>query len=196
MKNNTLSGQIKELRAQKGFSQERLAQECGLSLRTIQRIENEETTPYGDTLKKLAVGLDSSIEELTDFKKESVDWGLLSVLNFSTLSFVIFPLLGIIVPLGIWILKRKTVTTEWVDEVKKILNFQISWCLVICIICSMPFLNVPLYRFQLIGFGGPELILLTIALLYVINFVFIIMNTLFIINSKKVFYQPALKFVR
>ncbi len=42
MKNSKLSERITELRNRKGFSQEVLAEESGLSLRTIQRIENED----------------------------------------------------------------------------------------------------------------------------------------------------------
>jgi transcriptional regulator with XRE-family HTH domain len=40
---------IKELRTRRGFSQEELSERTGLSLRTIQRIENGETEPRGDT---------------------------------------------------------------------------------------------------------------------------------------------------
>ena len=43
MNKNLLGLRIKELRKQKGMSQEFLAEESGLSLRTIQRIENGET---------------------------------------------------------------------------------------------------------------------------------------------------------
>lgn len=43
MKNKELAQKIKSLRNRKGFSQEELAEKTGLSLRTIQRIENGET---------------------------------------------------------------------------------------------------------------------------------------------------------
>ena len=51
MKNLELSKKIKELRTRKGLSQEELSEEAGLSLRTIQRIENGETEPRSDSLK-------------------------------------------------------------------------------------------------------------------------------------------------
>jgi len=47
-----ISQRVKELRCRKGMSQELLAEESGLSLRTIQRIENYESEPRGDTLKR------------------------------------------------------------------------------------------------------------------------------------------------
>ena len=53
MKNKNLSKKVKELRKRKGFSQEELAENSGLSLRTIQRIENGETEPTGETLKRI-----------------------------------------------------------------------------------------------------------------------------------------------
>ena len=57
MNNLNLALRVKELRNRKGFSQETLAEESSLSLRTIQRIENNESIPRGDTLKRLANAL-------------------------------------------------------------------------------------------------------------------------------------------
>lgn len=51
---------VKKLRTSKGFSQEELARRSGLSLRTIQRIENNETTPHGDTMRKIFEVLESA----------------------------------------------------------------------------------------------------------------------------------------
>jgi transcriptional regulator with XRE-family HTH domain len=47
MKNKELAQRIKELRNRRCFSQEELSEKTGLSLRTIQRIENGETEPRG-----------------------------------------------------------------------------------------------------------------------------------------------------
>lgn len=44
---------VKELRVTKGISQQELAEKSGLSIRTIQRIENNETAPHGDTLRRI-----------------------------------------------------------------------------------------------------------------------------------------------
>ena len=59
MENNNLSQRVKELRKEQGLSQEELAKTAGLSLRTIQRVENNETEPTGDTLKRIATALDT-----------------------------------------------------------------------------------------------------------------------------------------
>jgi transcriptional regulator with XRE-family HTH domain len=58
MKNAIISSSIKELRMSKNLTQEELSEKCELSLRTIQRLENGESIPRGDTLKRLTSALD------------------------------------------------------------------------------------------------------------------------------------------
>jgi len=100
-----LANRMKELRTRKGFSQEELSEKTGLSLRTIQRIENGETEPRGDSLKRLALAFDVTSDDLVDWTVQE-DRGFLLSLNLSSLSFLPFPLLGILVPLIIWISKK------------------------------------------------------------------------------------------
>lgn len=59
-----LSQKIKELRKMKCLSQEELATQAGVSLRTIQRVEKAETTPSGETLKRILTTLGTSYETL------------------------------------------------------------------------------------------------------------------------------------
>ena len=66
MENSELQKRVKELRIRKGFSQEELADKSGLSLRTIQRMENGDTYPRGDTLKRLAIALQVSPDKIID----------------------------------------------------------------------------------------------------------------------------------
>ena len=127
MNDLNLAKRVKELRGKKGFSQELLAEESGLSLRTIQRIENNETVPRGDTLKRLAIALGTSPDEIIDWKIQE-DQNYLLLMNLSALGFLFFPILGIIMPLIMWIFKKEKL--KYVDELgKSILNFQISWTL-------------------------------------------------------------------
>lgn len=56
MNDNQLARKVKALRKSMGFSQEALAEIAGLSLRTVQRIENENKNPSGDSLKRLSTG--------------------------------------------------------------------------------------------------------------------------------------------
>lgn len=128
MKNFDLAKKVQELRKSKGLSQEELAENSGLSLRTIQRIENGETEPRGDTLKRLANSLRVTPEELID-RAEQEDKVYLAFLNLSALAFIAFPLLGIIIPLALWVLKKDKI--KHINEVTiKLLNFQITWSIV------------------------------------------------------------------
>src|SRR5690554_528844 len=65
METNMLTERVKELRKAKGFSQEELAKKSGLSLRTIQRVENGESQPTGETLKRISSAFDLTLDELT-----------------------------------------------------------------------------------------------------------------------------------
>ena len=67
MTNEKLAQGVKVLRKEKAFSQEELAKLSGLSLRTIQRIEKGETTPTGETLKRLSNVLEVSPQELLEW---------------------------------------------------------------------------------------------------------------------------------
>jgi len=55
---------IKELRERNGLSQEELCENSGISLRTIQRIENGESVQRGSTLKMIASTLNVSSDSL------------------------------------------------------------------------------------------------------------------------------------
>jgi transcriptional regulator with XRE-family HTH domain len=192
MNNINLATKIKNLRLQKGLSQEKLADDSQLSLRTIQRIENGETEPRGYTLNRLAKSLGLTAEDLT-VTPESTDKRLIAILNLSALSFIVFPLLGIIVPLTIWALvKEKTKSVN--ETARQTLNFQILWCIITIGVYAVLFTNMPVPHPH--NIGRPEFILCSIAMLYAVNFVFIVINTLFGSNAKNMFYQPVVKFIR
>lgn len=53
-----LSEHLKKLRIDKGLSQEELSEKSNLSLRTIQRLENGESSPRDDTLNLLSQAFD------------------------------------------------------------------------------------------------------------------------------------------
>lgn len=200
MKNIDLAKKIKQLRARKGLSQDELGEMSKLNLRTIQRIESGETEPRGDTLKKLANALDTTPDELIDWT-EQVDAGFLVLLNLSALSFLAFPLLGIIVPLALWVLKKDKIKN--VNETgKQLLNFQISWSIAIFLVYTsfftgiLSYLKLPEFSFHMLNMGGMELILvLFLPMSYLVNIVFILVNAIRSFNSKLVHYRPAVRFL-
>jgi transcriptional regulator with XRE-family HTH domain len=200
MKNTELSKKIKELRTRKGFSQDELATVSQLSLRTIQRIESGETEPRGDTLKRLAAALQVNPDELIDWTEEE-DTTMLMLLNISALSFIVFPLLGIIIPLVLWMSKKDKVK-NFNTTGKKLLNFQISWCLAFFSFYILYFLgfifNLKIHpsSFSIMNVGQTELLLLFIPVLYILNVILIVFNAIRSHNNKKVIYQPAIPFLR
>jgi transcriptional regulator with XRE-family HTH domain len=189
MKNIDLAKKIKELRTRKGFSQDELAETAQINLRTVQRIESGETEPRGDTLKRLANALSVTSDELIDWAEQE-DNGFLVFLNLSALSFIAFPLLGVIVPLALWFLKKDKIKN--LNEIgKSLMNFQISWCILLFLLYASSIITFLFFNIDRI-----ELVLLIIALLYVVNGLFIIVNSYRSYKGKKVFYKPALRLLR
>jgi len=127
---------VKSLRTGLGLSQEELAQQTGLSLRTIQRIENGETMPRGDSLRRLHQALGVTMEELQKDKVDKTEKileenrGLLVVLHLSALAFLApLPGLGVVVPLILWLLLRDKIAGA--DQAGwRVLKFQLIWLLV------------------------------------------------------------------
>ncbi|WP_165747974.1 helix-turn-helix domain-containing protein [Cellulophaga sp. Z1A5H] len=61
---NSIANKIIETRKIKGLSQEELAEQSKISLRTLQRIENNENNPRGKTLSLICNTLDLNLEGL------------------------------------------------------------------------------------------------------------------------------------
>lgn len=200
MKNTELAKKIKELRSRKGMSQEELAEASGLNLRTIQRIENGETEARGDSMKRLARALHVNPDELIDWAEEE-DRGFLVFLNLSALGFLAFPLLGIIIPLALWFMKKDKIKN--LNRIgKKLVNFQITWCIaffgifIFMFLASILHIAIPFLSFSILALGGAELIILLIPLLYGLNIIMIILNSIRSYNNKRVYYIPAIPFLR
>ncbi|GAB3825578.1 helix-turn-helix domain-containing protein [Hymenobacter jeollabukensis] len=177
---------ILTIRKSRGLSQEMLAEQSGVSLRTIQRVEQGDTVPRGHTLQALAAALGVTLEAFRDApaampaapevpaagaaalpeaepsqqfieaptlaplpaRRPAVegevthpqplpypaaptpvlrpDPQFLQLLNLSALSFLLLPLLNIVLPLRLWRARRHEV--EHAAEVgRRVLGFQILW---------------------------------------------------------------------
>ena len=107
-----------ELRQQKGFTQEQLAEKCEVSPRTIQRIESGEVDPRSYTLQCLSDSLNY------DFMEDSTEnenlW--LALLHLSSIFCII------ILPLVLWSWKKNK--SYKIDrQGRQVLNFQITMTL-------------------------------------------------------------------
>jgi uncharacterized Tic20 family protein len=106
---------VAELRQQKSLTQERLAELCDVSTRTIQRIESGEVEPRSYTRSSLSSVLEFDFGE--DTTRNDTLW--LVVMHLSSI------LVMVIIPLLIWSWKRKT--SAAIDrQGREVLNFQIT----------------------------------------------------------------------
>jgi len=191
MNKNHLAIRLKELRNQKGMSQEVLADESGLSLRTIQRIENGETNPTGDSLKRLSNALNLNPDELIDWSIKE-DKRYLTFLNLSTLTFLFFPMLGILVPFILWTSRKGKIKN--INKLgKDLINFEITWTILLFFI---PFLLFLISKIGLLENLTLSKIFIIIGAMYFINLIFILINTVRISNEKDVIYYPQIKFLK
>lgn len=188
MSESRLLKRVKELRKSQGLSQEELAEKTGLSLRTIQRLEKGDTEPRGDTLKRLSIALNSSPDDLIEWQVYE-DKNVLKMLSLSQLTFLVFPLLGVIIPMAIWILQKDKV--KHVDVLgKAILNFQITWVIALftcygCVIVDK------LYGFFVFPFSWKLVIFW-----YAYNLIVAIGNTLLISEISRTKYIPAFRLLK
>lgn len=200
MNNQNLAIRIKDLRNRKGFSQEQLSEESKLSLRTIQRIEKGESTPRGDTLIKLTQSLGVTPDDLLEFT-DIEDKGYLTLMNLSALSILVQPLMGIIIPLAMWILKREKV--KLVDDTgKKIINFQITWLLLLytLFLAASKGRYIP-YQFSVtdvipLFWSGYDIFKLVVVILYIYSIAIILINVVRSQKGLKNMYFPAIPFLK
>lgn len=195
MKESHFSKKVKSLRTSKGMSQEELADVTGLSLRTIQRIENNETEPRGDSLKRLAQALNTTPDAIIEWRVEE-DPNYLIMMAFGSFAFVVFPLLGIVIPLVLWILKKDKMSA--VDHLgKAIINFQLTWTVLLG-------LNIILFLMLIFtGFGGEEnpwyqpwYFVILVFLIYLIVLIVSLINVFKIYKNQPFNYQPAFKILK
>ncbi|MEX1382828.1 helix-turn-helix domain-containing protein [Lutibacter sp.] len=191
MDNNYLALRVKKLRNQKGMSQEFLAEESGLSLRTIQRIEKGESNPTGESLKRLANALKVSPDELIDWSIKE-DKRYLTYLNLSALTFLFFPLLGILIPFILWTSRKGKIKN--INKLgKDLINFEITWTLLLFFIPFLLFLTAKIGLFENLTLN---IIFIVIGVMYFFNLIFILLNTIRISNEKKVYYKPHITILK
>ncbi len=192
---------VAELRQQKGLTQERLAEMCEVSLRTVQRIESGEVDPRAYTLHCLGAALDFDFGE-DNTQHESLWLALLHL--SSVLCIVILPLL-----LWLW---KKNQSYKVDQQGRLVLNFQITMTLVLfagvfVLLVGIPILFVGMMG--LVGTQGPawNLLWMVIAGLSVVDtFGFVAVgayclfqgtiNTIRSLNDKPVHYALSIPFVK
>ena len=175
MKNN-----VKFYREKHNLTQKELAEKSGLSLRTIQRIENG-NTPKGFTLKTLSEALETDTENLLNKK---IELERIKIINISVLSFFIVPFGNIIVPA---VLTFKSNNEKTKSLGKEIVNVQIIWTLITCLILIIS----PLVQ-RWLSLDIP-LIFIFLVVLICINVFIVFKNSISLTNSSKLYMSPKIR---
>lgn len=137
MQQPNLGQRVAELRQQKGLTQEQLADDCEVSTRTIQRIENGEAEPRAFTRNNLSKILEFDFGGETN---EENDRFWLALLHLSCMFVIVF------IPLLIWSWKKeKNYTIN--QQGRDVLNFQITMTLGLFTGVVLIMLNIPLIAF-------------------------------------------------
>src|SRR5690554_511510 len=194
----TIGTKITQLRKQKAFSQEQLAELSKVNVRTIQRIENNETTPRGATLKLICDALGVTPDEIINFEKTE-DHTFLIWLHLSVMLGYVMPLGNVILPLILWLTNKSKV--QYTDEQgKNILNFQIIYSAIIFILVFFGALGKIVHT-DSVAFGNVmisfEATIVIVFLLGTINFFFPIINAIRISKGTvKNFYPTIIRFIK
>ena len=122
---------------------------------------------------------------------------VLQMLNLSAVCFLAFPLLGVVVPLVLWSLKKGAIQN--IDTVaKRVINFQISWLLLVVVlwVVLVIFTSRTISTSGVIDVKQITILLAGGCVMYAVNLIYIIVNAILLTIKRTVVYQPAISFFR
>lgn len=190
---------IRELRKRKGWSQEQLSAESGLSLRTIQRIENGESEPTGHSLLQLTRALGVSPDDLMEWAPVE-NRGFLIVQHLSGFGILFHPVLGIILPLILWILKRDQIRKADTNG-KAQLSFMITWVILIYAVLNIAAAGQMVILSWSFGdllsavFVERSWVTIALSLIYLYIIVILLINARRTGRDRAAWYLPAIPFL-
>lgn len=132
-----LHQQLLQKRKHRGLTQEELADLTGLTVRTIQRIENGEGNPRPYTLKKVAAALDievtnlaawqqpgETLKDMSRDKEETIHF--LQLLCLSCFSYLVVPYIHFLIPM--YILRKRNEQDKTAKHFAgRLIKWQIYW---------------------------------------------------------------------
>lgn len=167
---NEIGKRIREARKAKGYSQEEVAELCGINLRTIQRVENNENQPSPKTLKSIFAALEIETDNTATIGKR-LNRSFLTFFHLSVIAFIFIPIGNIILPLILWLTKKdKIIGLKEVGA--NLLNFQILWSIVSCSVLFLYILFKISHYPQSVMLGYVWISLSVINVLIAITFAF------------------------
>ena len=184
----TIGKKIALIRKQKGLTQEEVSDLAKINLRTLQRIEKDETEPRGNSQLGICQALGINVEEIVDYGKIE-DKSYLVYLHLSVITGIVIPFGNIILPLILWLNKRDRIHEVYKQGVN-ILNFQILWAIITNIVFfTYIFLKITKEQFY-------DQFAYAVIALYFLNIIYPIINALHIKKGViKNFYPKLIPFV-
>ena len=176
---------IKTIRERRHLTQEELAEQSGLSVRTIQRIEAGQL-PKGHTAKVLSQALGMDLNSLSAQKSPEgrINYALVKRINLSSALVCFIPLINIILPL---ILARYY--RQFNHLTKHIITLQILWS----IVSTLAFF---IAGFLKLSFSLHRQTGLWVAMVFIIlNLVMILANSASIDKNKALYFKFHFSFI-
>lgn len=193
MKQPELGLKVAQLRAEKGFTQEQLAELCEVTARTIQRIESGEVEPRAFTRNSLSNILEFDLGK-DDLGNERL-W--LAALHLSSVLCIVF------IPLLIWSwLKNRSYQVD--QHGRQVLNFQITMTLALFMFTTCLVIALPVGLLTLEWGVGNLALMSSVALLSLIPLILIgifatiqgVTNTIRLLNDQSTYYPLSIQFIR
>lgn len=195
MENQSLSKNLIYQRKLRGYSQEKLAELSGVTVRTIQRIERGDVNSHMNTVKLLADALEVGVQELLPMenpKDEAIQTKWLLLMHSVPLLGALIPLTNILVPIYLWIHKRED-NPVYDRHGRAVINFQITITLLFVVslggMILFPFL-------QLEGAGLYFSIIGTYFGVILLNVFFIVLNIFLVLSTGRMCYPISIPFFR
>jgi transcriptional regulator with XRE-family HTH domain len=184
----SLGDKVLTARKSKGLTQEQLAERAALTVRTIQRIEGDDSIPRDYTLKAIASALnmpleefitvnsclctnDYPIEDLPVSDKKEEHGHFLQMLNLSAFAYLVVPFVHFLIPI-LLLKKKKAVDNVLQSTGRRIIRQQIWWT----VSTHLLMLLTLIYNFIQVAWFGASYFLNYIwvfAVMYLLNAVII-----------------------
>ncbi len=186
---NNIGEKIRSARKKKGLSQEDLAENAKVNLRTIQRIENNENEPRGKTLHLICSVLELNTTDILDYGKKT-DTNFLIFFHLSVLIGLLIPLGNIFIPFILWLTQKDKIIGLKNTGVN-LINFQIAWTLII----SVTLITGAILKITHTSLGaitGNIILMYPWLFLYIINIILPIYFAILTRNRKAGNFYPVL----
>jgi uncharacterized Tic20 family protein len=184
---------VAELRGKQGLTQERLAEYCEVSTRTIQRIESGEVDPRAFTRNNLSNILDFDFVE--ENSQNETMW--LTILHLSCI------LGNVIIPLFIWSWKKNK-SHKINTHGRHVLNFQVTITLMLFVALFFLLIMIGIFIYIDETGGTTDLVYTALAGTAILPFIIIgmfsiyqgVVNTLRMLADEPIRYRLSIPFVK